>query len=113
MIFAVLLFALAADRQELPHLEVKFDRHRSGTIVEVQNVALLLETKDKTRISVNLLKLTIVHRNGRDVELDALRVGDRVLIEVMPNPSDGLDAVMVRAQAPPKRKRTPTGTAPR
>lgn len=111
MIFLVMLLALATDRQELPHVEAKFRGHRSGTIVEVNKNALLLETKDKKRISVTLLSVTIVHRNGRDAHVDALRVGDRVLVDVMPNPAGGLDAVMVTVQPPSKGKKIPAKSA--
>ena len=103
MMFALLL-ALSADGG-VPHIQMRFKAHRSGTIVGIQKDALVVEMKDKKRITLNLLGVTLVHRNGRDEEVDALRVGDRVIIDVMPNDSGGLDAVMVEAQAPPKRKK--------
>ena len=104
MIPALLLLALSADGG-VPHIQMTFKAHRSGTIVEIQKGALVVQMKDKKPITLNLLGVTLVHRNGRDVELDALRVGDRAVIDVMPNDSGGLDAVMVEAQAPPKRKK--------
>lgn len=112
MICTILLLALAPDGGS-PHIEMKFKPHRYGTIVEIQKDALVVQAKDKTHLTVNLLGVTVVHRNGRDVELDALRVGDRVVIDVMPNHSGGLDAVMVEARAPPKRKKTSAMSAPR
>src|SRR5205807_2233448 len=42
---------------------------RSGTIVEIRKDALSPKPNTK-RITVTLLNVTIVHRNGRDTELD-------------------------------------------
>lgn len=111
MIPALLLLALSSDGG-VPHIQMTFKAHRSGTIVEIQKDALVVEMKGKTRITLNLLGVTLVHRNGRDEEVNALRVGDRVVIDVMPNDSGGLDAVMVEARAQPKRKKSPTKTTP-
>ena len=111
MIPALLLLALSADGG-VPHIQMTFKAHRSGTIVEIQKDALVVEMKGKKRITLNLLGVTLVHRNGRDEEVNALRVGDRVVIDVMPNDSGGLDAVMVEVRAPQKRKKSPATTVP-
>ena len=111
MIPALLLLALSADGG-VPHIQMMFKAHRSGTIVETQKESLLVEMKGKKRITLSLLGVTLVHRNGRDEEVNALRVGDRVVIDVMPNDSGGLDAVMVEARAPPKRKKTSAKATP-
>ena len=96
---ALLLTANAA----LAH-EVKFDPHRAGTVKEVRKDALVIEQAEKVRVTVVVNSTTIIQRNGRDAEIGAVKVGDRVAVDVMPNPDGTLYAVMVRAQSAPRRK---------
>jgi hypothetical protein len=97
---AVMLLAPAT----LAHA-VKFDRHRQGTLKEIGPDRVVLDTAYKKQITLMISNITIVHRNGTDAHLDQLRVGDRILAEVMPNDDGTLYAVMLRATAPrPKKK---------
>ena len=106
------LFVLLAAAPHLTHENIQFKQHRSGTIAEIQSVALVVESARKERLTINISGVTIIYRNGRDTELDALRVGDRVVINVIPNDAGQLEAVMVRAQAAPMRKKAPAKSAP-
>ena len=106
------LFVLLAAAPHLTHQEVKFKQQRSGTLAEIQRGGLVMETARKERLTIQINDQTIIYRNGRDTEIDALRVGDRVVIDVMPNAAGALEAVMVTARAAPKRKRAPSKSGP-
>lgn len=112
MIWALIL--LTSVDGGLPHLTVKFKPHRTGIIRELRKDRMVLELTDKSLLDIAMTAVTIVHRDGRDVELDALRVGDRTVVYVMPRTNGELEAVDVAARSPPRRKkpaRPPKGTA--
>lgn len=99
------LFLLAAVDGGLPRQTVKFKPHRTGIIRELQKDKLVLEVADKSLLGIAMTAVTIVHRDGRDVELEALRVGDCAEVHVMPRTDGELEAVDVAARSPPRRKK--------
>jgi hypothetical protein len=103
MIWALLL--VAAVDGGLPHVVIKFKPHRTGIVRELQKDRIVLELADKSRLGIATTGVTIVHRDGRDVELDELRVGDRADVHVMPRQGGDLEAVDIAARSPPKRKK--------
>ena len=91
--------------------EVKFDVHRAGIVKEVRKDALLVEQPSQVRLTVGVNSTTIIQRNGRDAEIGDVKIGDRVAIDVIPNPDGTLYAVMVRARSASRRK-VPATTGP-
>lgn len=83
--------------------EVKFDPHRSGTLKQVQSDRVVIASSGKNAVTVLVNDTTIVHRNGREAHLPELKIGDRVVVDVMPNDDGTLYAVSIKARQPRKR----------
>lgn len=101
---AALLLLLAVDGGS-PHIEMKFRPHRTGVIKALHDDTLVLQISTKTTLTVRLISVTIVHRNGREAHVSDLRVGDKAVIHVMPDETGQLDAVDIEARSPAARKK--------
>lgn len=83
--------------------EVKFKADRTGTLKEIYPDRLVVSIPKSAPLTIFVNDTTIVHRNGKDVHLEELKVGDAVLVHVMPNEDGSLYGVEVEARRLPHK----------
>jgi ribosomal protein S1 len=83
-------------------------RHREvrGTLVELNADSVVVQAPDKSRVTLVINDLTIVHKRSHMDHLKDLAVGDRVNIEIMPNDAGTLSAILISVKKPAKRNRS-------